>query len=107
MSGDFKKLNDTYGHAFGDEALKTVALTIKNSLREGDLVYRWGGEEFLIFLSGINLENSRRIFERIRRKIAETELKFDGKSAKTRCARGGASTVRTSRRGRGFPFCRK
>ena len=80
---DFKKLNDTYGHAFGDEALKTVALTIKNSLREGDLVYRWGGEEFLIFLSGINLENSRRIFERIRRKIAETELKFDGKSTKT------------------------
>ena len=80
---DFKKLNDAHGHAFGDEALKIIAHAIKSSLREGDLVYRWGGEEFLIFLSDINLENSEHTFERIRRKIAETELEFEGKSAKT------------------------
>ena len=80
---DFKKLNDAHGHAFGDEALKIIAHAIKSSLREGDLVYRWGGEEFLIFLSEINLESSEHIFERIRRKIAETELEFEGKSAKT------------------------
>jgi hypothetical protein len=80
---DFKKLNDAHGHAFGDEALKTLAHAIKSSLRECDLVYRWGGEEFLIFLSDINLENSEHIFERIRRKIAETQLEFEGKSAKT------------------------
>ena len=80
---DFKKLNDAHGHAFGDEALKIIAHAIKSSLRECDLVYRWGGEEFLIFLSDINLENSEHIFERIRRKIAETQLEFEGKSAKT------------------------
>jgi len=46
----FKNLNDTYGHQFGDEVLKYFAKTIKNNVRKSDIVVRYGGEEFLIFM---------------------------------------------------------
>ncbi|MES2182856.1 MAG: diguanylate cyclase [Pseudomonadota bacterium] len=50
----FKKINDTYGHDFGDEALKNVALTIKATLREGDTVSRVGGDEFIVVLKELH-----------------------------------------------------
>ncbi len=46
----FKKANDTYGHLFGDEVLKFVAATLKNSTRDGDICARMGGDEFLVFM---------------------------------------------------------
>ena len=48
---DFKKANDTFGHLFGDEVLKHVAKTILNSIRSGDVAARFGGDEFLIFMT--------------------------------------------------------
>jgi diguanylate cyclase (GGDEF)-like protein len=47
---DFKKLNDKLGHLYGDKILKKVAKFLKNSVREFDIVARWGGEEFVIIL---------------------------------------------------------
>ena len=48
----FKKINDTYGHGFGDYVLKSVALLCSNNLRKSDVFARYGGEEFFILLSG-------------------------------------------------------
>ncbi|MGC8867966.1 MAG: GGDEF domain-containing protein, partial [Elusimicrobiales bacterium] len=47
---DFKTINDVYGHSFGDYVLKTIASKIKENLRECDIVSRWGGDEFVVFL---------------------------------------------------------
>jgi len=47
---NFKAVNDTYGHAMGDDVLKTTTQTIQNSIRKGDYVIRWGGEEILVIL---------------------------------------------------------
>ena len=51
----FKHVNDTYGHLYGDEVLKTLAGTISGCLGEGELFGRYGGEEFLIVFSGRDL----------------------------------------------------
>ena len=49
----FKKVNDEFGHAMGDEVLKTVSLTLQNSVRSFDIVSRWGGEEFVALIANV------------------------------------------------------
>ncbi len=66
---DFKKVNDTHGHACGDEVLIAVANVISNDIREGDSVCRWGGEEILILLQA-DLQATIQVAERICRDIA-------------------------------------
>jgi len=66
----FKKINDTYGHDYGDHVLKEVAKIIKKCIRSTDKVYRFGGEEFLILLSNTTNEQARMIAERIREEIS-------------------------------------
>jgi len=73
----FKKVNDTYGHQIGDEALKIVAQTVKATLRENDIVARWGGEEFIIMLKHVNIEEAQKISEHIRLKIEQTPIHTD------------------------------
>ncbi|MHB0971212.1 MAG: diguanylate cyclase [Thermoanaerobaculia bacterium] len=51
---DLKKINDAYGHAAGDAAIRRVASTIRSLVRADDLVFRWGGDEFLIVLFGLS-----------------------------------------------------
>lgn len=70
----FKSINDTYGHQIGDEVLMGVAKIIKNSLREDDLVARWGGEEFVVMLKKSNLEQAKTIVEKIRLNIEKSRL---------------------------------
>lgn len=65
----FKKVNDTYGHAVGDEVLKEVALLINRSVREGDTVARWGGEEIVACLLGANEQDARDKAQSIRKSI--------------------------------------
>ena len=50
---DFKNINDTYGHSFGDELLQQIGILLKESVRKGDTVSRWGGDEFAIILPSI------------------------------------------------------
>ncbi|MDH5182435.1 MAG: GGDEF domain-containing protein [Gammaproteobacteria bacterium] len=69
---DFKVLNDTYGHMVGDKAIVNVVRCIKDNLREGDVLVRYGGEEFLIILPGASLEDGQQVGERIRRTIDDS-----------------------------------
>jgi len=66
----FKRVNDSLGHAAGDEVLKEVARRMKSDLRPYDVVGRYGGEEFLIILPGCDLPNGVRRAEQIRHQIA-------------------------------------
>ena len=65
----FKKVNDTYGHAAGDEVLRQVAGTIKEHLRESDIPARYGGEEFAILLPFTQIEEALKVGERLRKAI--------------------------------------
>ncbi|MCL2203622.1 MAG: GGDEF domain-containing protein [Defluviitaleaceae bacterium] len=68
----FKTINDTYGHATGDEVLQIFASRVKMVTKEGEIFTRYGGEEFVIALPAVVHENARLIAERIRRHIAAT-----------------------------------
>ena len=61
----FKAVNDEYGHLVGDEVLKVIVSIIQESIREGDTLGRWGGEEFLIICPEMNLPNLSKLAERI------------------------------------------
>ena len=69
----FKRINDNHGHALGDEVLKAVAQTLKNQLRNIDMVFRYGGEEFLIVLSGTSRESAALVGERLRFAVMELQ----------------------------------
>ena len=62
----FKRCNDTYGHAVGDEVLTMVARTAANVLRRMDSIARWGGEEFVVILPSIDAQTLHDVAERIR-----------------------------------------
>ncbi|MBI5416792.1 diguanylate cyclase [Candidatus Poribacteria bacterium] len=67
----FKKINDTYGHQFGDFALAEVAQIIKNSIRETDIGCRYGGDEFAVILPHTNQQGGKILAERILQRINE------------------------------------
>jgi diguanylate cyclase (GGDEF)-like protein len=69
----FKKINDTYGHAFGDKVLKKVADILRKTLRKNDVAVRWGGEEFAIFING-SLEDALKLARRLRETIENTPI---------------------------------
>ena len=71
---DFKSYNDNFGHAEGDEALKLVAVCLRDALRGADVAIRYGGEEFSILLPQTTSEDAAVIGERIREKVASTEF---------------------------------
>lgn len=62
----FKSINDTYGHEEGDKALKALAENLRHGLRRGDVLVRWGGEEFVAILAETNAEGARILIERLR-----------------------------------------
>lgn len=68
---NFKKINDSYGHAADDDVLRFVAECIKESIRSSDIAARYGGDEFVIVLSGTS-EGAENVLERIRNKLKQT-----------------------------------
>lgn len=74
----FKKINDTYGHAAGDSVLRAVAGAIKGQLRNVDMVFRFGGEEFLILLSNTGRDAARMVGERLRQAAQAQDYWVEG-----------------------------
>ncbi|MCD6433725.1 MAG: GGDEF domain-containing protein, partial [Sulfurimonas sp.] len=73
-----KNVNDTYGHNCGDEVLKKLAKILLNATRKIDVVCRWGGEEFIVLLPTVDLENALGIADKLRVKIQNCEIKEVG-----------------------------
>lgn len=70
----FKRINDTYGHAAGDVVLKTFALVLLDSVRQTDLVCRYGGEEFAFVFPESTVEEARMLAERFRQRFSEYDI---------------------------------
>jgi diguanylate cyclase (GGDEF)-like protein/PAS domain S-box-containing protein len=70
----FKAVNDTFGHLVGDDVLKMTAKTLTQNIRATDLVGRWGGEEFLVIVTHLDLKNTEKLGEKLRRLIEKSFL---------------------------------
>ena len=94
----FKRVNDTFGHAFGDTVLREVAARLSVALREGDLLGRWGGEEFLVVLPGAERSEARAVAERLREVISSRPFAVGtGDEIDVTVSVGVASTTRGDR----------
>jgi diguanylate cyclase len=76
----FKKINDTYGHVFGDKVIRIIANTLKSMVKGQDCVARIGGEEFAVLLPGTELNGARAVAENIRASVENGKIKH-GKSS--------------------------
>lgn len=89
----FKEVNDTYGHPTGDVVLKSLSQTITHSIRESDILFRWGGEEFLIILPECDLNKAIEIAEKIRQVVESQNIIFAGKSLSITISIGVATMI--------------
>ncbi len=88
----FKSINDKHGHLVGDRVLHEMARTARAMLREGDVLIRTGGEEFLMLLPGAGSDDVRRLGERIRESVAAVRIPLAGDSVTVTASLGGASS---------------
>ena len=72
----FKKVNDTYGHAAGDQVLKLVASILKKNMRETDFIARYGGEEFVSILPGTDIKGAQLITDKLREIVKSSKFHF-------------------------------
>ncbi len=89
----FKRLNDTYGHLAGDKVLVRAAGIIRDMLRKGDVVMRYGGEEFIAILPGSDIEDGQEIAERIRFALAQSQVEIAGHTLSVTASLGVACTA--------------
>ena len=87
---NFKYINDTFGHAVGDEILKDIAWRIKNSIREEDVVSRYGGDEFIVILDKVfEQDHVKQVVDRLRDAFSNA-FKIEDKEIKITCSTGTA-----------------
>ncbi len=94
---DFKSINDTHGHQTGDRVLRELGELIRDSLRETDMVFRYGGEEFLVILPGTPLEGALRAGENVRKRVELHSFPIEGGSYKLTVSIGVAQGHREDR----------
>lgn len=92
---EFKRFNDTYGHASGDQVLRRVAQTLNETFRRGgDFVARYGGEEFAVVLPGVDARRAALYAERLRRRIWRLSIPYEAGEITDRVTiSGGVATV--------------
>jgi diguanylate cyclase (GGDEF)-like protein len=88
----FKSINDSHGHAAGDACLAAVIRPIQAELRQSDIVGRYGGEEFIVVLSGADASAAEPIAERIRLRVSEVGIEGHGAPIRLTCSIGVASS---------------
>jgi diguanylate cyclase (GGDEF)-like protein len=71
----FKSINDRYGHEMGDRVLQALALRLQASIRDTDLLFRWGGEEFVVLLAHSSLDDAHALAARVRADVAASPLR--------------------------------
>ena len=76
---DFKGINDRYGHAYGDEVLRSIANTLKQNLRETDSISRVGGDEFVILLPETDAEQAHAVLSKLQSVMAASMARFETK----------------------------
>lgn len=74
----FKNINDTHGHVYGDEVLLLLANLMRMSFRENDMLFRYGGEEFVVLLNNIDIQQAKIVLERFRSKVASHQFSHIG-----------------------------
>ena len=85
----FKEVNDSFGHLAGDEYLKLTARTLKKVFRrQTDILVRYGGEEFLILISGPCPDHLGQLSERMREKMEKTVLEYESQAIRTTMSMG-------------------
>jgi two-component system, cell cycle response regulator len=91
----FKSVNDTYGHLVGDRVLLRIAKLSRSVMREGDIMIRYGGEEFLAVLPAASRDDVRDVGERLRRLVAEASIRDGDQSISVTISIGGTSYPET------------
>ena len=76
----FKKINDRFGHQCGDFVLETLAKVMKKSIRQTDILCRYGGEEFLIMMPNTNFTNAKHVAENLRRVVEVEDFTYEGET---------------------------
>ena len=88
----FKQINDSYGHAAGDACLAAVVAPIQAELRQSDIIGRYGGEEFVVVLTGADAAEAAPVAQRICQRVSFTRVEGFGTSIRLTCSIGVASS---------------
>ena len=92
----FKKVNDTYGHSCGDYVLKEIAFLINEAFRKTDMIFRYGGEEFVVILTETDCKNAIIPLERLRKNVEENKFRYENKELKITISIGVTSILENS-----------